>query len=441
MVCHVAGSDEMWSGFRQTLAEQGHCRPASLRLTAEIGVHDSTPPETLLAELDSAVDDLADEDDPRTIVQVAAAAAAVDHGMRCQSPLRRSLGCADDSGTASPVLPAFYLLAEIALVTGDTAEARHLAANGLAWCRSADHVPYAMFLRSVLAMSAAASGDRAALDALTEPILRWATPACAYPVLRAAHWARAREALGRSDYVSARCQLVAMAGKDGLKSLADRQPGVLFDLVDAAAGSGHHDVARACVARTNRGIHARTSQRWEMIAMGALALADDRDRTSTFERAVTLPGADRWPFDLARIRLAYGEHLRRLGALESARVQLNSALDTFRTLQASPWITRAADQLRGAGEAVVGIKPASEPLTGQEERIAALAASGLTNQDIAVRIHLSARTVAGHLQRVFHKVGITSRAQLRDALTARPPSRQPAALPSVCNRTTRSLHE
>jgi DNA-binding CsgD family transcriptional regulator len=75
--------------------------------------------------------------------------------------------------------------------------------------------------------------------------------------------------------------------------------------------------------------------------------------------------------------------------------------------------------LRVAGAPVVGIGMPSEPLTRQEERIAALAASGLTNRDIARRIQLSERTIASHLRQVFRKTGITSRAQLRDALTAR----------------------
>jgi DNA-binding CsgD family transcriptional regulator len=418
MVCQFAGSDEMWSGFRQIVAEQGRRGPASLRLAAEIAVHGATPPEALLAELDAAVDYLANEDDPRVIVQVAAAAVAVDHGTGCQVSLRRVLDGGEDAGTTASVALASYLLAEIGLATGNTAEAKSVAADGLAVCRSRDHVPYAMFLRTVLAMSAATSGDRATLAALTEPIFDWAKPAGAHSVLRAAYWALAREALGRSDHACAHSHLAAMAGKEAMESLVDRQPGVLFDLVDATVGSGQPDVARTYLARANTGSLARASHRWEMIAIGAQAMVDDRDPTGQFERAVMLHGAERWPFDLARIRLAYGEHLRRLGAVDSARVQLNRALDTFHILDASPWITRTADQLRGTGEAVIGIGPAREPLTGQEGRIAVLAASGLTNRDIAVRMHLSARTVAGYLQQVFHKMGVTSRAQLRDALTA-----------------------
>ncbi|WP_151483167.1 helix-turn-helix domain-containing protein, partial [Streptomyces albicerus] len=55
-------------------------------------------------------------------------------------------------------------------------------------------------------------------------------------------------------------------------------------------------------------------------------------------------------------------------------------------------------------------------LTWQERRIADLAARGLTNKEIGERMHLSPRTVSSHLYRVFPKLGITSRAALRDAL-------------------------
>ncbi|MGW0627808.1 helix-turn-helix domain-containing protein [Streptomyces sp. NPDC002758] len=63
--------------------------------------------------------------------------------------------------------------------------------------------------------------------------------------------------------------------------------------------------------------------------------------------------------------------------------------------------------------------PASE-LTPQERQIAELAAQGLTNRDIATRLYLSPRTVGYHLHKIFPKLGIRARAQLRDALSQDP---------------------
>jgi DNA-binding NarL/FixJ family response regulator len=57
-------------------------------------------------------------------------------------------------------------------------------------------------------------------------------------------------------------------------------------------------------------------------------------------------------------------------------------------------------------------------LTGQEWRIATLAAEGLTNKQIGQQLYLSPRTVGAHLYSLFPRLGIASRAALRDALTA-----------------------
>ena len=48
--------------------------------------------------------------------------------------------------------------------------------------------------------------------------------------------------------------------------------------------------------------------------------------------------------------------------------------------------------------------------------MATLAATGLTNKQIGERLYLSHRTVAAHLYQIFPRLGITSRAALRDAL-------------------------
>ena len=59
-------------------------------------------------------------------------------------------------------------------------------------------------------------------------------------------------------------------------------------------------------------------------------------------------------------------------------------------------------------------------LTSQEFEIVSLAASGLTNKQIAERLFLSPRTVGGHLHRAFPKLGVATRASLRDALASLP---------------------
>jgi DNA-binding NarL/FixJ family response regulator len=111
--------------------------------------------------------------------------------------------------------------------------------------------------------------------------------------------------------------------------------------------------------------------------------------------------------------------LRRLRATAQARVQLAAAFESFERLGAGPWAKRAGIELRAAGQARLGPgESGSDLLTPQEQQIAELAAAGLTNKQIAERLFLSHRTVGGHLHQVFPKLGITTRAALRDALAA-----------------------
>ena len=61
--------------------------------------------------------------------------------------------------------------------------------------------------------------------------------------------------------------------------------------------------------------------------------------------------------------------------------------------------------------------PSADPLTGREREIAALAANGVSSKEIAHRLHLSVRTVTNHLQNVYVKLGVSSRADVSDLLS------------------------
>jgi DNA-binding CsgD family transcriptional regulator len=159
-----------------------------------------------------------------------------------------------------------------------------------------------------------------------------------------------------------------------------------------------------------------------LTAASAAITADEEQAAGLFDEALAIPGAERWPFELARVRLAYGEHLRRSHRTSASRLQLATALDTFHHLGAAPWAARAANELRATGQSTPWVHPSPQanPLTPQEYEIAALAASGLTNRQIGAQLFLSHRTVGAHLYRIFPKLGITTRGALRDALTGLP---------------------
>jgi len=120
----------------------------------------------------------------------------------------------------------------------------------------------------------------------------------------------------------------------------------------------------------------------------------------------------------ARTLYSYGRWLRRHRRNVEARTPLRGSIELFDALGATRWGGRARDELRATGESIGRRRPpdARERLTAQELQIAQLAARGLSNREIAERLFVSHRTIGSHLYHIFPKLGITARAQLRDAL-------------------------
>jgi ATP/maltotriose-dependent transcriptional regulator MalT len=156
-----------------------------------------------------------------------------------------------------------------------------------------------------------------------------------------------------------------------------------------------------------------------MLVLACEALtAPDARALELFEQALSQVEPGSWPFDTARVRLLHGERLRRRRATAQAREELLRAAAAFEELGAAPWAERARAELRATGHTPT--EPAEQlkgSLTPQEWKIATLAATGLTNKQIAERLFLSHRTIGTHLYQIYPKLGIASRAALRDALS------------------------
>jgi DNA-binding CsgD family transcriptional regulator len=124
-----------------------------------------------------------------------------------------------------------------------------------------------------------------------------------------------------------------------------------------------------------------------------------------------------YPFLEGRALFSFGRWLRRQRRPADARAALRRSIELFDFLGGARWSTRARQELRATGETIGHRTPdARDRLTAQELQIAQLAARGLSNREIGERLFLSHRTVGGHLYRIFPKLGIAGRAQLRDAL-------------------------
>jgi DNA-binding CsgD family transcriptional regulator len=185
------------------------------------------------------------------------------------------------------------------------------------------------------------------------------------------------------------------------------------DKIEAAIRASRPVEAEAALSQFDAwiGYSGAPSARPRLAACRAL-LARGDEATHHFEAALEL-GADARPFDLARIRLLYGEHLRRERRRTDSRVQLRAALDGFERLRAETWAERARGELRASGETARKRDPSTlAQLTPQELQVARFVAEGLSNKEVAARLFLSPRTIDAHLRSVFAKLEITSRTQL-----------------------------
>ncbi|MFE6224065.1 AAA family ATPase [Streptomyces sp. NPDC057854] len=195
-----------------------------------------------------------------------------------------------------------------------------------------------------------------------------------------------------------------------------------LDLVVAAVHTGRRREAAAHVEAGRAARMAEISGHHAFLLAAAEAVAaPDEDADARYRAAYAVEGAETWVFGMARLRLAHGAWLRRRRRAEALDV-LHRARDAFRRLGAEPWAERCEEELAAAGPPVAAVGGRGL-LTGQERRIAQLAARGLTNKEIGTALQVSPRTVAAHLYKIFPKLGVTSRAGISRALADDPAGR------------------
>jgi DNA-binding CsgD family transcriptional regulator len=418
LVCHFGGRAELWAPLDRHLLNFGPDLPASLSMSATLVADPARSPGAALDRLDAEIESLPHLADPAEIVRIAGTSAFVDRLPDCRQALRRVARDELDDGAVTSVIYADTLLALEAYLTGQWDEAQRLAEAAAELCEARGYQLLRWNAQAVRAFLAAGRGDAALAQVMADEMIRWAAPRGVRHLHTGALYACVLAALARSDFEAAYHHAAKISPAGQLAAHEPYAPWVMMDLVEAALRTGHTSEAAAHVRAVQEAGVGKVSSRLAMLAGAAAAMiAPDEEAAELFDRSLATSDAERWPFDLARVQLLYGECLRRAGGMTEARVHLVAALEGLRRLGAKTWAERAAMELRATGQTRSQARQQDrEALTPQELEIAMLAATGLSNKQIGSRLFLSHRTVSAHLYRVFPKLGITSRAALRDAL-------------------------
>jgi DNA-binding CsgD family transcriptional regulator/tetratricopeptide (TPR) repeat protein len=220
--------------------------------------------------------------------------------------------------------------------------------------------------------------------------------------------------LGRYDQALAAAELVCEYDDVGVLGWS------LAELIEAAVRSGQPARGTDALRRLSETTRASGTD-WALgtEARSRALLSSGETAENCYREAIERLGRTRMRPAVARARLLYGEWLRRENRRRDARAELRAAHDLFTTMGIEAFAERARRELLATGETVRKrtVETVSE-LTAQEAQIARLAVDGSTNAEIGTQLFLSTRTVEWHLSKVYTKLGVGSRRELRRALAS-----------------------
>ncbi|MGW1467824.1 helix-turn-helix transcriptional regulator [Streptomyces sp. NPDC002308] len=373
---------------------------------------------TVRRRLDGVLGALAHEPGSGRFLQLSLAAARLGIPSEHRNVWRRVLERTHDGGAFTNWATAVTLSGVEAFHSGQWDTVESTVQEALAEAQELGYRMCAGQLKGLLALVHGARGRTDSLEPIAEELTSWAASHGLGTAQQSVWRARGLAALAHGDHDSAYTCFLRITPAGTFRPYAPVAVEAVMDLVEAAVRSGRTGEARAHVAAARHACLADLSPRSLLLVAGSQALAAPAESAAAaFEEVLSLPEADQWPFERARLQLAYGRVLRSNGSADLAAHHLRAAQETLEWLGASPWAEQARAELHSTG-AVPDSAEENEPvvLTAQETQIARLAATGLSNKQIASQLFLSHRTVSTHLYNLFPKLKITSRAALRDAL-------------------------
>ncbi|GGS66896.1 AAA family ATPase [Nonomuraea spiralis] len=325
----------------------------------------------------------------------------------------RLVDLARETGALSVLPTALHMLVSNRALAGDLVGADELLAEAVTVGEATGSRFLAQYAALVLEPW---KGRPATTNRAIEAVTREVALRGEGKVVTATHWASAVLHNGLGRYEEA--YVAAERGAEHPRELGGAYIRSLVELVEAAARSGRAARAAEAARRldelaqaggTDWGLGTSASVRAQ-VSEGPAAEALYREAVERLERTEAR-------LVQARARLLYGEWLRRENRRVDAREQLGAACEMFGRMGAEAFAERARRELQATGEKIRR-RPAEATgtLTPQEAQIARLAGDGLTNPEIGAQLFISPHTVEWHLRKVFMKLGIVSRKQIRPSL-------------------------
>ncbi|WP_282693888.1 helix-turn-helix transcriptional regulator [Streptomyces sp. CC208A] len=381
-----------------------------LRAALTVRPDRARPPLSRVVAVDAA------GDEPRLLLRAGSAALVLGDVTAAARLHGRALARARAEQRGSLLPRILEHLAYAELRAGRYARAGHAAGEGLRAARATGQLNSAAHQHAVLALVASVTGDGPAVAEHAARALAIGRPHGLAQAVTLAEWALARGELGGGLAAQAAARLAPLVrpGPHG-GHFALRMPAVPC-FVEAAVASGRTAEARAATEEyalwAGHGLDRPAPA--QLARCRALLAARGEETSRWFDEALRRHEDGGNDFERARTLFAYGTWLRRRRRPGEARGPLRDALVTFERAAAEGWARQARAELRATGAA--GDRPA-EPsalaeLTPQQQRIARLVADGATNQEVAVRLSLSPRTVDHHLRGVYARLQIRSRVEL-----------------------------
>lgn len=415
-VCLYSAQPRFWESFSRIVSRIDLASAPLLRLWVDAMADPVRTAAASLAQLDHEIATLAEETDPTRIERIATAAIYVDRVHACRDPLLRVVTNGRDGAAVASAISALMVVCVDDFRTGRWDDAAELTDEGIAMATTNGYELLAWPLQLAKGFLCAGRGDDAEAQKISGSMIAWAARKGADGLRAHARHIRTLSALGRGDYDTAYQEAAAISPAGTFALHTGHALWVALDLVEVAFRSGRLEDARAHAAEMVAAGIGDLSPRLALVVAGSVAIvASDADFAGAFDHALAMPAARSWSFEAGRLHLMYGERLRRARAISMARTQLTAALTIFQQMDAHPWITHATAELHAAGIGSPG-RHTIAPLTPQELRVAQLAASGMTNNQIAQRLAVSRRTVGAHLEQIFPKLGVSSRGGLAEAL-------------------------